>query len=115
MKLKFRFIDEVDIQIHYQDKILGNFSYTSIPGFYKGDYKTNLWEGLIYIALRGYIEKQKLEKYSKDAPRKFINRLNNALETAFFKEEGCRPIKQQILNNKKYYVPRFKVINPQKS
>ena len=56
-----------------------------------------------------------LEELSKDAPRKYIDRLNKALERALFKEEDQRPIKSETIKSSKYYVPRFGVIDAQLS
>ena len=115
LNVKFKYISDVEIEIHYAGNFIGIFPHTSLVGFHKGKTKTNLWHGLLYIAQKGNIERATLEGISKDAPRKFIDRLNKALERALFKEEGQRPIKFETIDSSKYYVPRFGVIDAQLS
>ena len=115
VNVKFKYITDVEIEIHYAGNFIGLFPHTSLDGFYKGRTKTNLWHGLLYIAQKGSIDRTILEELSKDAPRKYIDRLNKALERAFFKEEDQRPIKSETIKSSKYYVPRFGVIDAQLS
>ena len=115
LNVKFKYISDVEIEIHYAGNFIGIFPHTSLDGFHKGKTKTNLWDGLLYIAQKGNIELVTLEGLSKDAPRKFIDRLNKALERALFKEEGQRPIKFETIDSSKYYAPHFGVIDAQLS
>ena len=111
VNVKFKYINDVEIEIYYKEESSGCFHYTGLDGFYKGSKKTNLWDGLLYIAQRGSIEIETLESISRDLPRQFIYRLNKALERALFKEEGQRPIISESIDSTKYYSPRFGVID----